>query len=196
VNPKTPDFSAHLGFLAATGNGAALTLAERLRRACDRLGQARVPGLRRHLQPAPSAPRPRILCGLLLPHPDPSFTRQRSSGLSTRPATHTRQGHRNPASRWPAPSLRTPRGLTALSTSLRFDREAAGSISSGTLESEMRISRSSDRPFGSACGPSSSHRNWPLLAFSPVLILLQMRYLVGTGRNRLCSAQVCLSLDR
>src|SRR5712691_2624182 len=88
------------------------TLAERFRRASYRLDSPRVSGSRRHLQRAPSAPRPLVVRRLLPTNPHSSIARQGLPRLAPGPATQDRKSRRHPAIRWPASPLRTAGPLT------------------------------------------------------------------------------------
>ena len=105
---------------------SALTVAESLRRAGHRLDPAGVSGPPHCLQPTPFAARPFVLHGLLSPHPDPSIARQGLSALASGPAAEERPSHRAPASRWVAPSLRTPRRLTNPIATCSWSRSGSG----------------------------------------------------------------------
>lgn len=90
---------------------ATLTLAERLRRAPDRLDSPRVFGLHRDLQRAPSAPRPVLIRRLLPTHPHASFARQGLPRLPLDHVTQDRKADRHTSGRRPALPLRTSRRL-------------------------------------------------------------------------------------
>ena len=71
----------------ATNGGcqrASITLAERFRRARNRLDSPRVSGSRRHLQRAPSAPRPLVVRRLLPTNPHPSYRSTRTAQTRAR----------------------------------------------------------------------------------------------------------------
>ena len=84
-------FSKRVEAMGVTENrhGTTLPVAERLRRARDRLDSSRMPGPRRDLQRTPFAPRPLILRGLLPPSPNASVTRQGLSAHSRPVQPHT-----------------------------------------------------------------------------------------------------------
>jgi hypothetical protein len=95
-------------------HGTAITLAERLRRARERIDTARVSGSPRDLQRASSAPRHVFVRRLLPTHPHASFARQGLPRLSGDSASQCRKSCRHSKSRWLASSLRTSRRLIRL----------------------------------------------------------------------------------
>ena len=81
----------------ASHYGTTITLAERLRRARDRVDPSRMYRPHRDLQRAPSAPRPVLVCRLLPTHSHASVARQGLPRFTPDHATQDRKGGRHPA---------------------------------------------------------------------------------------------------
>jgi hypothetical protein len=119
VWPGLPETSRCDGNRRGCQRGA-ITLAECICRTRHRFASPRVPRPHCDLQRAPFASRPLLVCGLLPPQPDASFTRQGLSGPATGHAVREGKNSRHSTSQWPASPLRTSRRL--ISTILRSPR--------------------------------------------------------------------------
>jgi hypothetical protein len=122
VSPCQPDRSdGHHG----DNHGATLTLAERLRRARDRVDSSRVSGSHRDLQRASSAPGPVLVCRLLPTLSHSSFATEGLPRLPPHSASQHRKSRRHPKSRRLASSLRPSRRLIPLGLLLTNRRAGA-----------------------------------------------------------------------
>jgi len=89
-----------------------LTLAERVRRAGNRIDSPLMSRSHRDLQPAPSEPSYLLVRRLLPTHSHASIARQGLPRLTPDPASQGQKSRRHPAGRWPASSLPAPRRLS------------------------------------------------------------------------------------
>src|SRR5215813_12867808 len=90
-----------------------LTLAESVRRACDRLDPPGVPRPRHRAQRAAPAPGPSDVPRVLPSHPVPPRPRPGRAGWPRRPRAGAGYGHRHPGGRRTPSSLRTAGGMIA-----------------------------------------------------------------------------------
>lgn len=134
--PRSRAMARHSG----SSHGPAIALAERLRRAADRIDSSRVSGSRDCCERGQSAANPRVLLRLLRKLPDTPLVGQGHACQSTDSTRNNRTNRRNPSGRRAAPSLRTNRSVIKLSVSLRMQdrrvnvcpiRNSAGDLRNG-----------------------------------------------------------------